>query len=111
MVHEMNLQDSPFKKIDAGTKTIELRLFDEKRRKIKVGDIIEFNNNNLDYTIKTEVINLHVFPNFKDLYKNFNKVAIGYNEKDVPNSADMEQYYDELDIKKYGVVGIEIKKI
>ena len=27
-----------------GTKTIELRLFDEKRRKIQIGDIIEFSN-------------------------------------------------------------------
>ena len=28
-----------------GTKTIELRLFDDKRKNIKVGDIIEFSNN------------------------------------------------------------------
>ena len=36
MVHNMKLNESPFEKIKAGTKTIELRLYDEKRRKIQL---------------------------------------------------------------------------
>jgi len=31
----MKLQESPFERIKDGTKTIELRLYDEKRRKVK----------------------------------------------------------------------------
>ena len=42
-MHEMNLQEAPFRMIKNKTKTIELRLYDEKRRKIKPGDTIEFN--------------------------------------------------------------------
>jgi ASC-1-like (ASCH) protein len=42
MKHEMRLHDGPFKLIKAGSKTIELRLYDEKRQEIKVGDEIEF---------------------------------------------------------------------
>ena len=47
MTHSMQLTPSPFQMIKEGTKTIELRLFDEKRRKIQTGDIIEFSNTDL----------------------------------------------------------------
>ena len=41
-VHEMNLQPKYFDFIKDGTKRIELRLYDEKRQSIQLGDIIEF---------------------------------------------------------------------
>ena len=41
-MHEMRLHNSPFKLIKSGTKTIEMRLNDEKRQLIKVGDSIKF---------------------------------------------------------------------
>ena len=41
MHHEMSLWPGPFAKIADGTKRYELRLHDEKRRLIKVGDTIE----------------------------------------------------------------------
>lgn len=44
MVHEMKLHESPFKKIKSGKKTVELRLYDDKRRKINIGDKILFTN-------------------------------------------------------------------
>ena len=40
MIHKMNLNPSPFKKIRNGTKTIKMRLYDEKRRKIKTRLVI-----------------------------------------------------------------------
>ncbi len=36
---------------------------------------------------------------------------MGYDEKDIPNPQDMEMYYKKEEQAKYGVVGIEIKKI
>ena len=42
MIHKMNLNPEPFEMIRNGQKTIELRLNDEKRRMINVGDMIEF---------------------------------------------------------------------
>ena len=44
MKHEMKLNDSPFNKIKNGTKTMELRLYDEKRRRLREKDYIEFTN-------------------------------------------------------------------
>lgn len=44
MEHIMNLRPKPFGMIKDGRKTIELRLYDEKRRQIVVGDTIQFMN-------------------------------------------------------------------
>ena len=109
MIYKMNLQDGPFESIKNGTKTIEMRLYDEKRRKINVGDIIEFDNDNTDIIIKVEVIKLHLFKTFDELYNYFDKTAIGYKEDEMPDPNDMSKYYKDEDIEKYGVVGIEIK--
>ena len=42
MTHEMKLQPKYFDYILNGTKRIEIRLNDEKRKKIKLGDKIKF---------------------------------------------------------------------
>ena len=42
--HIMNLTPAPLKMIREGRKTIELRLYDEKRKQISIGDIITFVN-------------------------------------------------------------------
>ena len=44
MTYYMNLWDDSFQAIKAGWKTIEMRLNDEKRSIISVGDTIEFTN-------------------------------------------------------------------
>ena len=41
MKHEMKLNNGPFERIKNGTKTIELRLNDEKRQLLKIKDLIE----------------------------------------------------------------------
>ena len=42
MKHIMKLQPKYFECMKKGSKIIEVRLFDEKRRNIKIGDEIEF---------------------------------------------------------------------
>lgn len=42
MVYKMRLATDYFEKIKSGVKTIECRLYDEKRKELHVGDIIEF---------------------------------------------------------------------
>lgn len=108
--HIMNLNEEPFKLIKQGTKTIELRLYDEKRQKIFIGDCINFiNMNNINEVLKVKVKQIYKYKNFKELYKNFDKISIGYKQDEIPNYKDMELYYTEDDIKKYGVVAIEIE--
>lgn len=80
MKHNMNLNNRPFKSIKEGTKTIELRLNDEKRSLLKVGDEIEFTNRDTNEKLSVDIINLHKYPSFKELYKHFNKIELGYAE-------------------------------
>lgn len=111
MKHIMRLKPSPFEKVEVGTKTIELRLFDEKRRNIHVGDIIEFvHTENSDKTLQTKVIALFIFDSFKTLYNNLPLLECGYTEENINIASpdDMDVYYSKEEQEKYGVVGIKI---
>lgn len=111
MKHKMSLRDIPFNSIKNGTKTIELRLYDEKRKMINVGDIICFTNVLNNNQIEVEVVNLHLFNSFEELYAHFNKVCLGYAENEPASPKDMLDYYSASEQQQYGVVGIEIKLI
>ena len=109
MIHYMKLQPSPFKTMKIGMKDIEMRLNDDKRQLIKVGDIIEFTNTETGEIIKTKVINKHHFSSFDDLYNSFDKSRLGYYENETAHPNDMTKYYPAEEISQNGVVGIEIK--
>ncbi len=71
MEHYMRLDRAPFDMIKSGRKTIELRLYDEKRQKLNTGDIIIFTcTDDETDVIRTKVINLHKFRDFEELYAN-----------------------------------------
>ena len=108
MIHKMRLHNEPFEFIKDGTKTIELRLFDEKRRLIQEGDLIEFENRITLEKLMVKVLALHRYDSFDEAFKHFDKVAMGYRENETANPLDMEQYYSKEEQAKYGVVGIEI---
>ena len=111
MKYEMKLNNGPYTNIKNGTKTIELRLNDEKRQLLKVKDLIEFTNRETLEKMLVEIQNLYHYPSFEELYKHFDKVSMGYKEDDIADSKDMEEYYSKEEQGKYGVLGIEIKKL
>lgn len=111
MIYEMKLQDAPFQSIKSGAKDIEMRLYDEKRQRLKVGDNIRFTNLQDGEIITVKIVGLHKFSSFEKLYKNFGKTRLGYNIDEIALPSDMEKYYSADEQKKYGVVGIEIKLI
>lgn len=111
MKHEMKLNNSPFVSIKNKTKTIELRLNDDKRQKINVGNEIEFINNMTSEKLLVDVVNLHKFDSFSELYKHFYKILLGYDESELADAKDMEEYYSKEEQEKYGVLGIEIKVV
>ena len=110
VLHQMKLHPAPFEMIKCGQKTIELRLYDEKRQQIKVGDSILFTNTETGETLKTIVTKLHCFDSFAELYRSLPLLKCGYTEADIGTAqpTDMEQYYSAGEQEKYGVVGIEI---
>lgn len=114
MEHIMKLRPNPVSKIKSGKKTIELRLYDEKRQLISVGDVIRFvNTKDETDVLVTEVKTLHIFKSFDELYKHLPLLQCGYTEEDVDRAlpSDMEKYYSKEEQELYGVVGIEIALI
>ena len=110
MTHAMQLQPAPFEMIRNGTKTIELRLFDEKRKKIRIGDTISFTNTVSKEVLNVKVLALSVFDSFETLYSRLPLLECGYTEDDVDTASpdDMNAYYPKKLQQKYGVVGIRI---
>lgn len=110
MKHEMKLQHSPFLSIKAGTKTVEMRLYDEKRALIRVGDEILFTDVDTAETLDCIVVALYVYKSFDELYRHHDKISIGYKENETADPKDMLAYYPQEKIEKYGVIGIGIRK-
>ena len=107
----MKLNPSPFEMIRKGEKTIELRLYDEKRRKILAGDTITFvNSEDENDTLIVKVADLFVFDSFKTLYESLPLLECGYTKADIASAShrDMEAYYSKEKQTKYGVVGIKV---
>ncbi|MCH5162707.1 MAG: ASCH domain-containing protein [Clostridiales bacterium] len=107
----MSLVPSAFDTIATGKKTVEMRLCDEKRKKLKVGDEIEFENTETRRAIRCEVVGLFRYKDFFELYSAFDKTAIGYGETDTASATDMYAYYSPEQIEKYGALAIEIRLI
>lgn len=130
---DMRLNDIPFNQIVNGEKTIEIRLFDAKRKKIRVGDYIQFTKLSAekddvvnekdaypftkfkfikDYEkskrIRVKVIKIHKFNNFNELFETECKDKSGFSGYTVQQAINiMRSYYPIWDEAKYGIVGIE----
>ncbi len=108
MIHQMKLNKDPFERIKNGTKTIEFRLYDEKRRKVKIGDKIEFSKlPDLQEKILVDVLDLYTEPSFEELFEKL------YEDKELAKQKANAMYeiYSPENEKKYGVVGIKIKLV
>jgi len=105
----MKLATEYFQKIKNGTKTIECRLYDEKRKLLSIGDKIEFSDtqDNTDI-ITAEIVALHIFPTFSELLDNFPIATFGEGNKEYLLAA-LKKFYSSEDEKKNGVIGIGIK--
>lgn len=109
-VHSMKLNPSAFEKIKRGEKTIELRLYDEKRRAITLGDTIEFSlNDHPEQIFSVRVIGLLVYENFQQIYQDLDPVALGSPVGARDDWGRMYNFYSPEDEKKWGIVGIRVQ--
>ena len=111
MRHRMKLDPAPFLMIASGRKKYELRLNDEKRKRIGIGDEILFTNNATGQTLSARVSGKEVFPDFEALYRALPLSECGYTEETIAAASpkDMEAYYSPGEQRKYGVVGIRLE--
>lgn len=108
MTHKMNLQDKYFDFIKNGTKRIELRLNDEKRQQIKIGDSIEFSNEKDKFIAK--VIGLLEYQDFKTLFNDFGIEILA--DKTMTKEellGVLSEFYTPEKQEKFGVIGIRVE--
>ena len=106
MLHKMKLNESPFKRIKYGTKTIEFRLYDEKRQQIKVGDQIEFSKlPDLQEKLLVDVVDLYKADTFENLFR-----KLYTDEEQITRKTKaMYEIYSQEKEQQYGILGIKIK--
>ncbi len=113
MVHEMKLQPEYFNFILNGTKRIEIRLNDEKRQNIKLGDKIKFlKEPDLNESFEAQVIGLLRYNSFEEMFKDYDISIL--SDKSMTKEeliSVLEQFYTKEKQEKYGVLGIRIELI
>lgn len=112
LIHNMFLAAEPFDSIYNGIKTAEYRLYDEKRKKVAVGDTIIFTNRDTGETVKTAVTYIKTFDCFLSLFSALGCEGEPYRRWTAQQLADsMRAYYTEEAEKEHGVVAIGIQLI
>lgn len=113
MEHEMKLQPEYYNFILNGTKRIEIRLFDEKRQQIKIGDIIKFSKEpDLNESFNAKVTGLLRYNSFKEMFKDFDISILSDKSMTKEELIDvLEQFYTKEKQEQYGVLGIRIELV
>ena len=113
MEHELKLQPRYYEYILNGTKDIEIRLYDEKRQKINIGDIIIFKKEpELNESFKVKVVGLLRYENFDSLFNDFTIDRLA--DRSMSKSElleELEKFYTKEKQKEYEVLGIRIEKV
>ena len=111
MIHEMKLQPEYYNYILNGTKRIEIRLFDEKRQRIKLEDTIKFlKEPELNESFSVKVVELLRYKSFEDMFKDFDISILA--DKSMTKEEllfTLEKFYTKEKQDKYGVLGIRIE--
>lgn len=112
MIHEFKLQPKYYNFILKGTKRIELRLYDEKRQNIKLGDTIKFlKEPDLNEFFDCKVIGLIRYNTFEELITDFDiKILADISVSKLELINELNKFYSRKKQKKYGVIGIRISK-
>jgi ASC-1-like (ASCH) protein len=106
----MKLHPEPHEKIKQGVKSLELRLYDEKRKEIEIGDkIIFLKEPDYNESITTKVTGLVRYASFSDLLDDFAPDNYLGNINKTEALVEILRFYSEEDQAKNGVLGIRIK--
>ena len=106
----MKLAPGYFEAIAKGVKRYEIRLNDEKRQKIKVGDRMIFRElPELASSITVEVTSLKSYLNFSSMYDDLKSEYPNWQKDDWVKA--MYAYYTPADEQCYGALAIGIKPV
>lgn len=111
MQHSMKLQDKYFDMIVDGSKIYEIRLNDDKRRQISVGDRIEFQKmSDLAQTVRVQVADLLHFTSFEEMAKSLPLEKVGFASESLDEVVGIyHQFYAVQDEQTCGVLAIKVE--
>lgn len=115
MLHEMKLYSENYDRMESGNKPREYRLYDEKRRLIKIGDTIRFIKlPDKEECCYADVINIEVFDTWYDCYKKY--FELDFKDRyatvqDVVDDTYNGDYYTQEETEKYGCCCITLSKV
>lgn len=110
-MHRMSLQTEHYYLLKSGVKTVELRLLDDKRKLLNVGDSIEFSDaSDSQDCFNARIIALHKHPTFDVLCDSVSGKQCGFETREDLLKV-LEEFYPLSRQNDFGVVGIEIQKI
>lgn len=109
----MKLNEQPFQSMKSGRKTVEVRLNDEKRRRIRCGDMIEFIKvPDKTETLKVKVLELKRYDSFLKMYESISADdldAIGQSMDELLKNT--YQIYSPEQEQKWGTLAVTIKRL
>ncbi len=107
ITHKLKLAPEPFNAITSGNKTIESRLYDDKRQKIQIGDQIVFTNrDNPSQTATVKVVGLLRYATLHDLFSHNDPRKFGGESIEWLEN-QMNGFYPLDEQLQNGVIGIE----
>ena len=111
MEHKMRLADDYFYLMKKGKKKIEIRLNDEKRQLLNIGDIIIFERvGNQEDKIKTRIVDLNIYNTFSELMDNYD--VKDYGKEDDTKDSLLEvlgTFYSKEEENKYKALAIKVE--
>jgi len=113
MEHTMRLLLEPFETMKSGNKTIEIRLNDEKRQKVKIGDAIVFYKlPEGREKLSVRVLELLHYKDFKSFYQDIPFHQLGCSGKTMEWMLEnTHKIYTREQEEKYGALGIRVELI
>ncbi len=99
LCHRMMLDEKLYELMESGKKTVEVRLYDEKRQRIRAGDIIRFENRGDDTDVEYVLVEtVAVYPSFRELFENVRASDCGLGDDP---EGEMGRYYTEAEQQRY----------
>lgn len=111
MEHKMKLYEEPFRAIESGKKTVEVRLYDQKRRKLEQGDTIEFTKlPGEEEKLTVKVAKLCTYPTFKEMFEDIPSEKFGTVDNNIEKRVEsIHTLYSPAREQEWGSLAIEIE--
>ena len=110
---EMKLDTIYFDYIKGGKKVYETRVYDEKRQKIKLKDIVLFKDRGSKKTFKAQIVELSWFKTFKDAIEDSGVKKVLPNARSLEDAIKIYEGFPNYKsgAKKYGVLRLKFNLI